>query len=178
MLLNEYATPIERAFLLLGLNCSFGKAEIGTLTLSEVVLHQQHPYAAMLDFESTPADSFIKRVRRKNGVWGEFLLWPETVRAIQWAIASRSGQNGNPDGLLFVTEEGHSFVATTKNGNANQRIPNIWDALVPARSQGSSRLPGLELRQAPQDRSELGQAVFGRRGGWGVPVPRAGGQDR
>ena len=40
-------------------------------------------------FESTNKDSFIKRIRRKNGVYGEFLLFPQTVEAIQWVLKRR-----------------------------------------------------------------------------------------
>ena len=35
-LLNRYATPIERLYLLLGLNCGFGTKEIATLTIGEI----------------------------------------------------------------------------------------------------------------------------------------------
>ena len=142
-LLNEYATPLERALLLLGLNCGFNKAEIGTLTVGEIVLRQRHPYENKLAFESSEKDSFIKRVRHKNGVYGEFLLWPQTVEAIEWAIANRRKQAGirpadeageviaiSPDSLLFLTEDGHSYIAPTATGNPNQRIPNIFDLVV------------------------------------------------
>jgi hypothetical protein len=35
-----------------------------------------------------------------------------------------------PEALLFLTEDGRSYLAPTKNGNANQRIPNIFATLV------------------------------------------------
>jgi hypothetical protein len=142
-LLNEYATPLERAFLLLGLNCGFNKGEIGTLVLGEIVLNQRHPYENVLGFHSLDTDSFIKRIRHKSGVYGEFLLWPQTVQAIQWAMENRKrgavGHNGDeavtvalpgPEALLFLTEDGHSYLTPTKTGNANQRIPNVFAALV------------------------------------------------
>ena len=97
----------------------------------------------MLGFQSSEADSFIKRIRHKNGVYGEFLLWPQTVQSIQWAMENqkRHAQNRNgdeagsvvpsiPESLLFLTEEGHSYLTRTPSGNPNQRIPNIFAALV------------------------------------------------
>jgi hypothetical protein len=65
-ILNEYATPQERLLLLLGLNCGFGGAESGTLTRNQVFLHQAHPKATEIGFQSTPQDSFIRRVRLKS----------------------------------------------------------------------------------------------------------------
>ena len=78
-ILNEYATPLERLLLLLGLNCGFGGAESGTLTLNQIHLFQAHPKAKEIGFESTANDSFIRRVRLKSKVYGEHLLWPQTV---------------------------------------------------------------------------------------------------
>ena len=49
--LNEYATPHERLFLLCGLNCGFKRMEISTLRVCEIYLHQAHPHADVLDFE-------------------------------------------------------------------------------------------------------------------------------
>ena len=156
-LLNEYATPLERALLLLGLNCSFNKAEIGTLIVGEVVLHEKHPFAEMLEFQSLETDSFIKRVRHKNGVYGEFLLWPQTVEAIEWAIDCRKKQAGiaadgageaaelDPDSLLFMTEDGRSYIAPTATGNPNQRIPNIFDLLVCRVRRDHGTLPKLSF---------------------------------
>jgi hypothetical protein len=139
---NQYATPQERAFLLLGLNCGFGVAEIGTLIHGEVVFTQRHPSESLLDFQSSDADSFIKRIRHKNGVYGEFLLWPQTVQAIQWVMdirnrqaVSRNGDDENvissdAESFLFLTENGQSYLTRSEKGNRNQRIPNIFDALV------------------------------------------------
>ncbi len=77
-LLNEYATPLERVFLLLGLNCGFGVAEIASLLVGEVVLFKGHEerHQEILGYPTTNADSFIKRIRRKNSVYGEHILFP------------------------------------------------------------------------------------------------------
>ena len=68
-LLNEYATPLERLLLLLGLNCAFGAAEQGRLTLGDIHFNKQHPHAALLNFESTPDDSFSMALSNIGKLW-------------------------------------------------------------------------------------------------------------
>lgn len=125
--LNEYATPLERILLLLGLNCGFGAAESGTILLKQIYLRQPHPKAAVIGFHTSPEDSFIRRVRLKNGVYGEHLLWPQTVEGLQWAIARRQRiGNATPDAMLLVSEHGESLFHDTESGNAGRRIQNLW----------------------------------------------------
>ena len=42
--LYKYATPLERLFFLLGLNCGFGQAEIATVLVKEVDLLKRHTH--------------------------------------------------------------------------------------------------------------------------------------
>lgn len=141
--LNQYATPIERFLLLVALNCGAGASEIAGLLLREICLRQAHPCAKFLRFDSDDQDSFIKGPRPKTGVYGEFLLWQETVRAVEWALARRQKQTRvttgplkgmdiapTPDSHLFLTEQGYDLTRHTAGGNRIQRIPNIWDALI------------------------------------------------
>jgi hypothetical protein len=79
---------LERLLFLLGLNCGCKQAEVGTITLGEVFLDEFHPFADMLGFQSSANDSFIKRVRLKTGVYGEFKLWPHTVLGLKWLLTS------------------------------------------------------------------------------------------
>src|SRR5262249_30652610 len=85
VLLNQYATPLERTLFLLGLNCGFGIAEIASLQLGEIKLYP-HLQSKLPDASESAAvdDSYIQRIRRKNGVYGEFVLYPQTIQAIQW----------------------------------------------------------------------------------------------
>lgn len=130
-LLNEYATPLERVLFLLGLNCGFGGAEQGTIHLQEVALFQPHPFADVLRYHTSPEDSFIKRVRLKTGVYGEHLLWPQTVEAIKWAIARRQKQGAaTPDALLLLTDEGNSFFRRTEGNNPGRTFQNKWSGLT------------------------------------------------
>ncbi|MHB0959271.1 MAG: hypothetical protein ACYC0X_23630 [Pirellulaceae bacterium] len=126
-ILNEYATPLERVLLLLGLNCGFGAAESGTLLLNQMFLFQFHPKADIIGFETSPKDSFIRRVRVKNGVYGEHMLWAQTVEGLQWAVARRQRiGNATSDAVLLVSEQGEPLFHETETGNAGRRIQNLW----------------------------------------------------
>jgi hypothetical protein len=132
VLLNRYATPLDRVFLLLGLNCAFGVAEIASLTVGEVCLFQAHSprEQELLHYETTDRDSFIKRVRPKSGVYGEFILFPQTVQAMQWALARRRRQPGfGPEAPLLLNARGERYDKPTSSGNRNQQIPNRFAAL-------------------------------------------------
>lgn len=99
-LLNRYATPIERLYLLLGLNCGFGTKEIATLTIGEIFLHRALPAdeQEVFGFASTDADSFVSLVRNKTTIVGKFLLFPQTVQMLEWALARRFKlPNPSPD---------------------------------------------------------------------------------
>lgn len=139
--LYKYATPLERLFFILGLNCGFGQAEIATVLVKEVELLKRHSHETLLGFVSTEKDSFIKKIRPKTEVYGEWLLWPETVDALHWAARRRQGQTvvtrgGNkgkdirvsPDSLLILSEDGTSLVKQTASGNRASRIANLWNA--------------------------------------------------
>jgi len=98
-----HATLIERQFLLLALNCGFSISEIGTLDWS--MIH----------------GDYIKRVRPKTKVYGEFQLWGITREAL-----------GEPkkNGLVFTTESGLGLLEPTKTNKRGARIPNTWYRLL------------------------------------------------
>lgn len=97
----KYATPWERVFLVLALNCGYSQAEIRTLRVNE------------LHFKDAPPR--IKRIRLKKRVYGEWALWPETMAALKMLIPL--GDNG-----YAVTVNGHQVP--------RQRITNNWSALI------------------------------------------------
>jgi predicted DNA-binding protein (UPF0251 family) len=138
--LYKYATPLERLFLLLALNCGFGQAEIATVLIKEVELFQRHSHEKLLGFVSTEEDSFIRKIRPKTEVYGEWLLWAETVEAVQWAIRRRQGlavaTRGEikekdiriaPDSFLVLSEDGTPLLKQTASGNRSSRIANLWN---------------------------------------------------
>lgn len=129
----RYAQPFERLLLLLGLNCGFGRAEIASLLIGEVHFNAPHTprECELLGYTTTAADSFIKRVRRKSGVYGEHLLFDMTVTGLRWALdRRRQFPDFGPEGRLLLSERGTPLDRQTASGNANQLIPNHWSRLL------------------------------------------------
>jgi hypothetical protein len=122
VILYKTMTDLERCYLLLGLNCGFALAEHRELMLDQIFLHEKHPHAELIDFKSTDAHSWIRRVRGKSGVYGEWLLWPETVRAIEWALVRRRKNTKSKVGPLFITQNGQPY--------SKQRMANMWEQKV------------------------------------------------
>ena len=159
VLLNKYATPLERLLLLLGINCGFGRAEIASLTIGEVFLRTAHEprHREILGFESTDADSFTKRYRRKTGVYGEHILFTQTVAGIEWALARRRKHPGfGPDARLLVNAKGEPYDKPTAGGNPCQQIPNAFARLIrriqeSADGTSFSRRPFKMLRKTAGD---------------------------
>lgn len=102
----KHATSFERCLLTLGLNCGFGAADIATLQREEVHLHQPHPFAGRIGLSGTDDDSWIRRIRRKTGAYGEWKLWKITVAALEWMAVNRP-QYDSP--YLLQTRKGKSL---------------------------------------------------------------------
>jgi integrase len=122
-ILWQHASHFERQLLLLALNCGFSISEIGRLDWSEV------------------DGDFIKGLRPKTKVYGEFRLWEITRKAM-----------GNPKkkGPVFVTRSGLSLVAPTKGNNTSAKIPAAWYRLlnrVEKHQPGFKRLGFHHLRK-------------------------------
>lgn len=108
----EYATPLERVFLCLGLNCGFNISEMSTLREDEI--HD---------------GSTIKRLRHKSKVYGQWKLWPITQEAIRWAL-ERKAHLGIKSPLVLTTDSGLSYIAPTAKNNRGAKIPNAWNRLI------------------------------------------------
>jgi hypothetical protein len=118
---------LERVFLLLGLNCGFGVAEIASLLVGEVVLFKGHEerHQEILGYPTTNADSFVKRIRRKSSVYGEHILFPQTVAAMQWALERRGKHpEFQSESVLLLNDKGIPYNQPTKGNHRNQQIPN------------------------------------------------------
>ncbi|HKI35737.1 MAG TPA: hypothetical protein VKA46_28030 [Gemmataceae bacterium] len=128
----QYAKPWERALILLALNCGFSKAEIATLQPSEIVQGMRH--------------TFIKRDRRKTDVYGEWVLWSETLEALDYLK-----QYQKPDSVYVVLNTaGTPLNKGTRKGNENQVIKNHWDNLfkrIHADHPDFYKLPFKHLRK-------------------------------
>jgi hypothetical protein len=101
VMLYQYATGLERLLLLLGLNCGFGQAEIASLQTNEIHLDERHPHYAHLH------GSWIRRIRLKSSVYGEWMLWEESVQGIRWMMERRGTQK---DGALILTKAGRELT--------------------------------------------------------------------
>ncbi len=93
--LYKYARPMERVFMLLGLNCSYGADQIGTLRESRVHFREGKR-------------AYIRRIRKKRGTWSVHLLFQETEKALRWALDQRKTiQTDSP--YLLVNKIGRPY---------------------------------------------------------------------
>ena len=137
-ILNNYATPLERLLLLLGLNCGFKGAEQGTLRFDHLFLDRPHPHADTIrektGFNLQPEDRFVLYSRNKSKVYGEFLLWPQTLDGLQWAVARQKricARQKIETSQLLLTEQGIPFFRRTESKkNQSQIFGNKWAALI------------------------------------------------
>lgn len=156
-LLYQYGDPMDRLLLLLALNCGFGAAESASLLVGEVFLRTPHSprHQEMLGVKLAPADSFIKRIRRKSGVYGEFLLFAETVRGLEWAISARKRLGIiKPEDRLLLNSNGQPLDKATIGGNSNKQIPNRFARLlqrIKDNNHSISALPVKMLRKTGGD---------------------------
>lgn len=137
--LNEYATPIERVFLLLGLNCSYGADQAGRLRIRHLHLDGKLPH--------------IRRIRNKKKTISIHLLWGQTADGLRWALERRRGQKVEDD-ILLLTEKGQPYWRKTKGGNRANAIPRLWaDLLKRVRVDDPSfpMLPFNSLRDTSAD---------------------------
>ena len=81
--LYQYASPIQRTYMLLGLNCGMANAEITTLLQEDIFLKQPHPDEDFFRFDCGSENSWITRIRTKSDVLCTWKLWPETVLGIE-----------------------------------------------------------------------------------------------
>ena len=154
-ILYRYASPLMRSMILLALNCGFKQAELGTLRVSEVFLKQAHPFAKKLGIDADRQDSFIKRVRIKSSVYGEWQLWPETVATIEWAMERRTATKTNKP-FVLVSSKGRGYAEKTEGGNKPSMIRNYWENLLDTIQAEPDhdkfrRLPFSTLRKAAGD---------------------------
>lgn len=130
-ILWEYASPLKRLLLLMGLNCGFDAKMIATLQPEDIHLNQEHPSAREIQYQSTENDSWIFRLRNKTSVYGEWKLWPITVSALEWWQKQRSQIEIAEDVSAFlVNQKGRAYDTPTAGNDRNMQIPNLWRGLT------------------------------------------------
>lgn len=124
--INQNLTVLGRLAMYLGLNCAMGAAELGRLEIEDFLLSKRHEFAEQLDFITSDDDSFLRYFRPKTGMFGEWLLWPETVEMVGWGIdrARRIGTN-----LIFAWETGKPMYDEASE-NPQASFANIWNETV------------------------------------------------
>jgi hypothetical protein len=111
-----------RLLLLLSLNCGFGRAELASLQKdTEVSLGQPHGHYPDL------TGSWVKRLRGKSEVYGEWQLWPETVAGLRWYLARRPVTT---ETALLVSTKGKAMSSRTPSGKDAGLIAKEWRATL------------------------------------------------
>ena len=153
-LLNRYATPIERLYLMLGLNCGFGTKEIATLTIGEVFLHHALPAdeQEVFGFPSTDADSFVSIVRNKTMIVGKYLLFGQTVKMLEWIMARRLMQaNPAPDQPAILNSNGSPLDRRKRQRKSVTANPECVRAIAEEDSGRSARGHELVIQVPAKD---------------------------
>jgi hypothetical protein len=161
----EHADSFMRLLMLLALNCGFGRGELASLELDEVVLRCKHPHERDLGITTSTKDGWIFRVRRKSSIYGEWKLWPETIAALEAWLAERE-KRGVPasERALLVNRRGRRFDEPTRGNHTNFQIPNRWYALtdrIRKKSPGFRKLSFNKLRKTASNwiRREAGGEI-------------------
>lgn len=145
--LYEYATPQERLYMLLALNCGWGIDMIASLQKQGMIfLDQPHGY-----YEDTHGD-WIKRLRYKTTIYGEWRLWPATVAGLKWYAERRPAST---ESTFFVTTSGRSLMATTTSNNRTTIIAKAWDRLYRRVLKDHSDFPRLSFNKLKKTAGNL-----------------------
>jgi integrase len=112
-----------RAMTLLGVNCGYGNADIGTLPIGALDL--DHGWATF--------------PRPKTGIMRRAALWPETMKALRAALARRpEPKDPAAVSLVFVTKYGGSWAKASMDNPVSKETAKLL------RELGLSR-PGLNF---------------------------------
>ena len=145
------ANELDRLLICLAINCGMGASEAGGLGVEgDVLFNHQHEYADRLHFKSTARDSFIRYLRPKTFVFGEWYLWPETTKLLRWGIG-RARSLGSP---LIICRESGAPLYDRKTANPQaaiaKRFSDLYDR-VKKRHKEFRWLPFGSLRDVMSD---------------------------
>jgi integrase len=112
-MLKAAVQPLK-AMVLLGVNCGYGNADVGTLPLSALNLDA----------------GWIRYHRPKTGIDRRCPLWPETLDALREWLAIRPQPRQEQDaGLVFLTSAGLSWAKTTTATPLSKAMRRLLDGL-------------------------------------------------
>jgi hypothetical protein len=116
--LYRVARPMERVLMLLGLNCSYGADQAGTLRESRVQWTNNDRKRGI-----------IHRIRKKRGTNSIHILFRETERMLRWALEHKL-TTGTNSPYLLVNGNGKPMWYQTKGKNRSMQIPSMWHRLL------------------------------------------------
>ncbi len=103
-----------KAMLLLGINCGFGNADVGTLPLSA------------LDLER----GWLSYARPKTGIGRRCPLWPETVKAVrEWLAVRPEPRKPEHAALVFLTAKADTWAKETSDNPVSKETRKLLDKL-------------------------------------------------
>ncbi|MCE9553114.1 MAG: tyrosine-type recombinase/integrase [Planctomycetes bacterium] len=112
-LIDGAGVPLK-AMLLLGINCGLGNHDCGMLPLKAVDLK----------------GAWLAYPRPKTGINRRCPLWPETIEALQKAIAARpKTKTADTAGLLFLTKYGQPWAKSTSDNPIAKEMRKLLDEL-------------------------------------------------
>lgn len=147
-LINSYATPLERVFVLLGLNAAYGADQSGRLRIRHLHLSDEKA-------------SVIKRIRLKRKTKSVHLLWQQTEEALRWALDRRKKQPLDDD-ILLLTDRGTPYWSKTKGGNRSQLIPNLWRRLIERVQKDHPEFPWLPFNSLRDTSANMVRQIGGQ----------------
>lgn len=131
------ADPIWRAMIYLGINCGLGNTDISELRLQQVRRVMRYP-------------------RPKTGEDRICVLWPETLRAVQYAVRLRpSPRSADVSDRVFLTRNGRAWVRADER-HTNDEISKQFAKLLV--SCGLKR-PGLNFYALRHTLVTIGEEV-------------------
>ncbi len=138
----RYGNEMDRLLLLTGVNCAFGAAELGRLSIKDIMLFHRHEFAERSNFATSSNDSFVRIVRWKSGMFGEWLLWSETADALHWGIqrAQRLGSE------IVVCRDSGAMLYQEKNQNPAAGFNNRWCRLLKRVIKDNPEFPYYSFR--------------------------------
>ena len=120
------------AMILLAINCGFGNHDCGTLPKNALNLKT----------------GWVNFPRPKTAIHRRCPLWPETIKAIQEAIAQRpKAKQREHDDLVFVTKYGQPWSKDTSTNPVSQEFRKLMDTIdreaAKAAKQQKSKRPKI-----------------------------------
>jgi integrase len=108
------AAPQLKAMILLGINCGFGNADVGTLPVSALDL----------------AGAWVSYPRPKTGIHRRCPLWPETVKALRAVLDTRATPR-HPDHaeLVFLTKQRGSWWKDSPDNPVSKEMAKLLQEL-------------------------------------------------